>query len=378
MGGIFMSIENNHLVEKRNVLNEMRPKEGMKLQELRFFLIYLSKINARDINTRIVHFQLSDFQEIVGIEKPTIPHFKAVVDELLSKVIFIPTESGGFNAFQIFKKCKLDRDKNDEWFFEIDAHDDALPLMFEIKDRYFKYEIWNALKLKSSNQVRMYELLKQHEQDGEVIFKIEDLKFMLGFEKKEYKAFQDFKKRVLEPSKAALAENTDITFEYLPHKRKKAKILSLRFMISENRHFSKPNTTQEFLMLSDGTNIKPENLNISAKDIITQNNDIKKSNHRTKISTKFKGENTIKEYSIKQYDHDILLDIAEWVNYEFSNEQCQYLHDLISEKSHIDKHGVKTENTAYLQEKYHEMCMREPKRNRFAYLCAIIKAENKS
>ena len=49
------------IVQKRNVLNELR-KNSMSLQELRFFSIYLSKINSRDISTRIVRFSLEDFK----------------------------------------------------------------------------------------------------------------------------------------------------------------------------------------------------------------------------------------------------------------------------------------------------------------------------
>ena len=55
---------------------------------------------------------------------------------------------------------------NDEWFVEINASDDALPLMFDFKNRYFKYALWNALRLKSPNQIRMYEILKQYETLG--------------------------------------------------------------------------------------------------------------------------------------------------------------------------------------------------------------------
>ena len=46
---------NTAIVQKRNVLNELR-KNSMSLQELRFFSIYLSKINSRDISTRVVRF----------------------------------------------------------------------------------------------------------------------------------------------------------------------------------------------------------------------------------------------------------------------------------------------------------------------------------
>ena len=52
------------VVQKRNVLNELRAT-NLTLQELRFFSIYLSKINPRDKSTRIVRFQLADFQKIM-------------------------------------------------------------------------------------------------------------------------------------------------------------------------------------------------------------------------------------------------------------------------------------------------------------------------
>ena len=53
------------IVEKRNVLNELRTTLHTT-QELRLFSIYLSKINPYDKNTRIVRFPLSDFQRIMS------------------------------------------------------------------------------------------------------------------------------------------------------------------------------------------------------------------------------------------------------------------------------------------------------------------------
>ena len=54
------------VVSKRNVLNELR-SNNMTLQELRFFSIYLSKINPQDIDTRVVRFPLDDFQKIMNL-----------------------------------------------------------------------------------------------------------------------------------------------------------------------------------------------------------------------------------------------------------------------------------------------------------------------
>ena len=125
------------IVEKQNVLNELR-SNNMSLQELRFFSIYLSKINPWDISTRAVRFPLSDFQHIMGFGRLNIRQLKSCTDSLLCKIVHIPDEKGGYTAFQLFKRCKVSQDDNDEWYVEIDAHDEALPLMFEFKNRYFK------------------------------------------------------------------------------------------------------------------------------------------------------------------------------------------------------------------------------------------------
>ena len=78
----------NAIVSKRNVLNELR-SNNMTVQELRFFSIYLSKINPWDISTRAVQFPLSDFQKIMGFGKLNISQLKASTNSLLSKIVNI-------------------------------------------------------------------------------------------------------------------------------------------------------------------------------------------------------------------------------------------------------------------------------------------------
>lgn len=113
----------------------------MTLQELRFFSIYLSKINLNKLETRIVHFSLTDFQKIMDLRKLNINQLKNTTNGLLSKIVNIPTENGGYSAFQLFKECKIDTDKQNNWYVEIDAHYKALPLMLEFKNKYFLYQL---------------------------------------------------------------------------------------------------------------------------------------------------------------------------------------------------------------------------------------------
>ena len=222
------------IVQKRNVLNELRAN-NLTLQELRFFSIYLSKINPYDKSTRTVTFKLSDFQKIMDFKRLNIVQLKAATDSLLTKLVHIPLESGGYDSFQLFKKCRIDKNNSGEWYVSIDAHDDALPLMFDFKDRYFKYALWNALRLKSANQIRMYEILKQYETIGKREIKVSDLRELLGIAPNEYPRWNNFKAKVLDSCQQALKDTTDICFTYERGKTGTGgKWLTIIFHISKN------------------------------------------------------------------------------------------------------------------------------------------------
>ena len=170
-------IKKHYLVEKQNMLNEVQSCE-MTLQEMRFFCIYLCRINARNPETRVVRFSIPDFQRIMELAEPNLENLKKTAGNLLKH----------------FKYCEVGIDaETHEGYVEINAHDDAMPLLFEYKTRYFAYEIWNALRLKSTNQIRMYEILKQHEfnqtrNHKPFIVKVDELKELLGLKKKRVPA----------------------------------------------------------------------------------------------------------------------------------------------------------------------------------------------
>ena len=240
------------IVEKRNILNAVR-SNSMTLQELRFFSIYLAKINPWDKSTRVVRFPIEDFQRIMGLGAgENIAHFRYTVRHILQQVVEVPNENGiGYTAFQLFKRAKVEKNENGEWYVEFDAHDDALPLMFDFKNRYFKYELWNALRLKSTNQVRMYEILKQYEGLGKRELTVTELRKLLGIGKKEYSGrtgWSDFKKKVLDSCQQALKETTDICYTYERGRvGKGGKWLTIIFTIFKNENYIDQLTLEEFI-----------------------------------------------------------------------------------------------------------------------------------
>ncbi|MEM1486444.1 replication initiation protein (plasmid) [Oscillospiraceae bacterium PP1C4] len=334
-----MAIKKDYLVVKRNILNEIR-SNNMTVQELRFFSIYLSKINPKNIETRIVRFPIEDFQRIMEYKRLNIAQLKSTTNSLLCKVVNMPLERGGYTGFQLFKECTVSRDDNDQWYVEIDAHDKALPLMFEFKKEFFSYQLWNALKLKSPNQLRMYEILKQYEKTGCRIIMVSELRELLGIGKTEYPRFGDFKNRVLDACQKALADYTDISFTYEPYGKKGAggKILSLKFNIFKNEDYVDQLTLDEFIDIQPEEEPEPE---------------------RTR--------------------HDEIIDLlSDACNNEFEKEQVQLLLNLITQVVPIGITGIGTEHYDYLFHKYSELnyqAKRKKIANRFEYLRSIIKAE---
>lgn len=334
-------IKQNYLVKKRNILNEIR-SNNMTLQELRFFSIYLSKINPNDISTRVVRFPISDFQAIMELGRINMDYMKIVTNSLLSKIVNIPTEHGGYTAFQLFECCKIDIDNNAEWYIEINAHDKALPLMFEFKDKYFSYQLWNALRLKSTNQLRMYEILKQYEKIGTRILSIEELRNLLGIGKKEYKEYKNFRIRVLDACQQALAENTDIKFTYEPYgkKGKGGKILFLKFTIQKNKDYKDQLSLDRF---------------------IEQNKEIEKEPEEPE------------GLYIKRIKF-----LCEACNNEFSESEIIVLYNLMIKYLPYSIISQDLKCYDYLMHKYDEMKMRAEKTkisHRFAYLKSLIGTE---
>lgn len=241
-----MIIKENYIIEKSSFLVEIK-SNNISLQELRFLCIYLSKINARDVSTRCVRFPLSDFQKIMNIGRMNMKHFKKAVNGLLGKVVHMPIDNGGLSSFQLFKKVTLFKDDSDNWYVEIDAHDDSLPLFFNLKGNYLKYELWNVLNLKSVNQLRMYELLKRYEKLGVYEIKMSDLREYFCLEPTQYTALKDFKNRILDSCQKSLFENTDICYTYEHGKTGRGgKWLTIIFHISKNDKPSAPLELRDF------------------------------------------------------------------------------------------------------------------------------------
>jgi len=242
MAGTSLILRDDYIVEKSNILNQMRGR-NWTLQELRFLHIFLSKINPREPKKRSVQFLMSELINILELSEVREKDIRPVLHRLLHKDVEIrrydaqgkPT--GEYTIFLLFQVCEVKKNENNEWCVYFYANDMSMPLLFELK-HYFKYKLFNVLHLKSTNQICMFNILKQYEKKGERTLPLVELRELLGIAPEEYTRWERFKTKILDVCQKALAEKTDIKFTYEPIKKgkggKTSPVVAVKFIIEAN------------------------------------------------------------------------------------------------------------------------------------------------
>lgn len=117
--------------------------------------------------------------------------------------------------------------------FYIEFHEDLMPYIANLKNRYTKYELVNIGAFTSTYTIRLYELCSQYRVYREREIKLDDLKNWLQVADK-YSVYADFRKWVLEPALAEINDKSDLIVEYKPLKLGR-KIIGLHFTIKTKK-----------------------------------------------------------------------------------------------------------------------------------------------
>jgi len=217
-----MSKKVNNLVEKSNILNTLRCPD-MSLTELRFFCLYLSKLNAREPENRTIIIPIEEFEEMFETKLNTTI-FKQKIKRVLSQSAEIKTD-GEVTEINLYSKFKWKEE--DCKYVEVTCNYDVVPYLFELQKNYTTYMIGNIAKLTSVSKIRLYEIAKQYEKMSSIKLPLEELQEMMcsqvGTE------FPFFNRDTLKPAIKDINRYTDVEISY-------DKVLSCRKVVALNLH----------------------------------------------------------------------------------------------------------------------------------------------
>lgn len=362
--GVCLSVFNT--VRKSNVLNEIRNSD-ITTAEYRLFCTYLAhfKMNEPDNNT--VTFNLADYTRIVGLDRPRKADIENQAKNILSRSVQAEGADGGFTRYSLFDTFKLHK-KDGDWLVTLECGHKIAPLIREERGRFIRYKLYNTIFLKSFNQQRIYELLKQYERIGERTFTLEELREMLSIKDNEYPKWAVFARDVLKVAQSALEENTDITFEYVPIKKGRP-VVAVKFIIRKNENYKDKLQLEGFLPKEIEYDYEDGEVEVSSSDF--DNFDMQQTSMFGDIPPKY------------IYESDYLEFLADACGFEFSNSEMKVILALEKVQSLSDislsLDANKERKYKYLQLKYREFLVTvekkaetDPIENRFGYFKSMI------
>lgn len=230
-----MSENNNpraNLVVKSNDLIQ-KSRFSLNVQQQKIVLYLISKLKYNDNDFKEFEINLKDFCKCCGINLNcgrTYNELKESIKQIADKSMWIEREDGAETLVRWIEKPTIY--KNDG-IITIKLDDDLKPYLLNLKEKYTQYELIYTLQLRSKFSIRLYELMKSLHYDKlkeyTVRYSISELKKKI--DASNYKAYGDFRRRVLEKAVEEINSFTDILISYKTFKRGRA-IAEIEFYIS--------------------------------------------------------------------------------------------------------------------------------------------------
>lgn len=180
-------------------------------------------------------FNIRDYCKVCGIDYDNGNNYatiKATLKSLRDRSMWLTLENGSETLVGWLSKVTTNKQSG---IAHIELDRDLVPYLYELKERFTQYELFNILAMKSAFSVRIYELLKSYAYLKSKIFDIDDLKRLLGVENvKSYVNFKDFRRYVLEIAEREINELTDINISYETIKKGK-KVIKINFLIEDKK-----------------------------------------------------------------------------------------------------------------------------------------------
>lgn len=178
-------------------------------------------------------FKIREYCKIYGIDYDNGKNYqdvKATLKKLRDKSMWLTLPDGSETTVGWLAKATTNKKSG---IAHIKLDEDMVPYLFDLKQKFTQYQLYNVLGMKSVFSVRIYELMKSYSFRHTITFELDELKKLLMVEDvKSYNRFPDFRRKVLEKAQLEINELTDINIEFEPIKTGR-KVTSIKFIIEE-------------------------------------------------------------------------------------------------------------------------------------------------
>lgn len=182
-------------------------------------------------------FNIIEYCKICGIEYNSGKNYadiKATLKKLRDKSFWMQLPNGAETVVAWLDRVTTDKRSG---LATVRIDDRLAPYLFDLGQRFTKYQLKNILGMKSQFSVRFYEIAKSYEFKKTIVFDLEELKHLLMVDDvPSYQNFKDFRKKVLEPAEREINDLSDINISFQPIKRGR-KVVKIQLNITKKEIF---------------------------------------------------------------------------------------------------------------------------------------------
>lgn len=327
-------------------IQKARPLQSLSetdltLPEFKILDAYLARINSHDPDKRTVKLEKGELEKALGVTEIKQDDLEKRLRHLFQIIkVKDDRKRKGFKLINLFEEADAEQDNDGLWQITLTCTASAREYVFNIDNLgYLRYRLKNVINLTSRYSYVLFLYLLDNRFRKTWSIDLADLKALLNCNAERYKQFKFFNAEILKKCHKELCEKTDISFEYKPIKRGRT-VSAVEFSV---------NTLND--ELTEQLRSVPLELDSIAKN------------------GEFVGQTNMFTDEIDYGSELANLLGGSACDDEFSPEQVRVLQDLVLKAVPQQDNMLRCN---YLIEQVHRMNMFKPK-NRFAYLCTIIK-----
>lgn len=221
--------EQSYFVAKDNQLIT-KSRYSLSMAQQKILLYFISRIKPFDDENTMYELSIKEFAKVCGYVEDSGYYYQAIkadIKSLRDVSNWIEVDKGKEVLFSWINRAEIDR-KNGT--IKISFHNTVSKYLFDLRERYTQYSLYNVLCLSHKYSIRLYEYLRMMEYRGEFEITIEELKKRIDAEK--YNTTSNFTARVLDPAIDDINAHTDL-FVWYQYKKTDRKITHITFFYGE-------------------------------------------------------------------------------------------------------------------------------------------------
>lgn len=227
------------LIKKSNELIEARYM--FDLWETRFFLAILSQIHKDDKELHVYRIRFKDVIKTFGLKSnSSYDLLRQAAKSIMDRKVAVAYEKDGAmreTLYHIIRKVDYLKEDKDlkvgekHEYIDVVVEQEMKPFLLELQKNFTAYDLRNVIQL-GVYPIRMYELLKQYENIGKRILKVDEVKKMFELSS-EYPRFSNFYQKIVQPAIKEINEYTDLKILDVIKIKEDRNVVALQFFFKK-------------------------------------------------------------------------------------------------------------------------------------------------